>query len=295
MAPGVYKPLGLSQAVFPMAEHWCNGQWLDAVKYPGASQDRGAFLGLGLFETMLGVDGRLAFAARHLARLRASGGRFGWDLEFPELPEVAAELLVRNGLDSGRARLRLVVTAGSGLHNDLARGKDCLMWLSAFPSGETPESVSACISPWPRNERSPLAGLKTACYAENLMALDHARQLGFDEAIFLNMAECLCEAATSNVFLVKNGTLLTPSLESGCLPGVGREVVCELARAKGRMCEEKALRIEDLETADEIFLSSATRGPVPVCRFGDKLLPIGPVTGKLRLMLEEAVLNDVRG
>jgi len=278
-----------------MAEHWCNGKWLDAARYPGVSQDRGAFLGLGLFETMLAVDGRLAFADRHLARLKASGERFGWALDFPELPAVAAELLTRNQLASGKARLRLVITAGTGAHNDLARGTDSLVWLSAFPAGEIPESVSACISPWPRNERSPLAGLKTACYAENMVALDHARKLGFDEAIFLNTAGHLCEAATSNLFLVKNGVLLTPSLDSGCLPGIGREVICERARELRVPCEERTLSVADLDEADEIFLSSATRGPLPVTRMGERRLDPGSIAIALRAVLLDRAFPDTGG
>jgi len=272
---------------------WCNGQWLPADNYPGAAQDRGAFLGLGLFETLGAIDGVPAFLERHLARIHQSCARLGWSVDLENFREVAGELLVRNSLAAGRARLRLIVTAGSGPHNDLAQGSDHLVWLAAFPLGETPESVTACLSPWPRNERSPLAGMKTACYAENLFALDHARRLGFDEAIFLNTAGHLCEAATANLFLVRNGILLTPSLESGCLPGIGREVVCELAPAHGIPCEEKVLTLEDLRAADEIFLSSATRGPFAVSRLEEQRLKSRTIVEPLRKLWCEAVrLSD---
>lgn len=272
---------------------WCNGQWLPGDRYPGAAQDRGAFLGLGFFETMGAIDGRLLFAGRHLARLRDSGARLGWQIDFPELVEVATELLRRNSLDRGRARLRLIVTAGSGLHNDLAAGEDRLLWLTAFPGTETPQSVSACLSPWPRNEHSPLAGMKTACYAENLVALDHARRHGFEETIFLNSAGHLCESATANVFLVKGGVLLTPSLDSGCLPGIGREVICELARELGMPMEERALDVSDLRTADEIFLSSATRGPFAVGRLETRELGCGEIGATLRKAFAEKIRNPI--
>lgn len=271
---------------------WCNGEWLPSDRYPGAAQDRGAFLGLGLFETMGAVDGKLLFADRHLARLRESGARLGWSIDFPELPEIAGELLRRNSLDSGRARLRLVITSGSGPHNDLTPGEDRLIWLAAFPGGEIPASVSACLSPWPRNERSPLAGMKTACYAENLIALDHARSEGFEETIFLNTAGQLCESATANLFLVKKGVLLTPSLASGCLPGIGREVILEIARNLGIPAEENALDLSDLRTADEIFLSSATRGPFAVGRFETRELGTGDITASLRRGFEEMIQNS---
>ena len=220
-----------------MKRIWCNGQWLDPQDFLSSPMDRGSIHGLGLFETMLAIDGVLLFADRHLARLRSGHEKLGWPVEFPEFQEIAAELLAKNRLGTGRARVRLTVTGGSGPIHDLTPGTDRLVWMTAFPALVPPESVSACLSPWPRNEFSPLAGLKCASYSENLIALDHARRTGFDETIFLNTAGHLCEAATANLFLVIDGTLLTPSLDSGCLPGITREVVIELAAETGIPCE----------------------------------------------------------
>ena len=279
----------LSFATPIMAEIWCNHEWLPADRYPGAAQDRGAFLGLGLFETMLAVDGILVFADRHLARLHQSCVRLGWSVGISDLREIANELLVRNGLVNGVARLRLIVTAGSGPHNDLSPGADRLLWLAAFPMTQSDDVITACLSPWPRNERSPIAGLKTSCYAENLIALDHARRSGFDEAIFVNMAGQLCESATANLFLVKDGALSTPSLDAGCLPGIGRELICEIAARAGMAVSQCALNLSDLQAADEIFLSSATRGPVGVSRFEDRYFPTLPVTAAVRLNWRDEV------
>lgn len=267
---------------------WCNGQWLDSAKYPGSSQDRGAFLGLGLFETMAAVDGRPVFAGRHLARLKKSCERLGWPLDLPDFESVAAELLERNSLSTGLARMRLVVTAGSGPHNDLSPGADRLLWVSAFRVTEIPASITLCLSPWPRNERSPLVGLKTACYAENLVALDHAKKQGFGETLFLNTVGQVCETATANIFLVKDRVLLTPSLDSGCLPGIGREVLLEIATAQGIPCEVRSLTQEDVLTADEIFISSSTRGPVAVTKFEERILHSGQVTDILRKYWRDA-------
>ncbi|MES2438752.1 MAG: aminotransferase class IV [Verrucomicrobiota bacterium] len=278
-----------------MTQIWCNGRWLPAADYPGAAQDRGAFLGLGLFETMLALDGAPVFAARHLARLQKSCARLGWSLHLPDLPDLAAALLVKNQLTTGRARLRLIVTGGSGPHNDLTPGADRLIWLSAFPAGEMPDSFAVCLSPWPRNERSPLAGLKTACYAENLVALDHARRLGFQETLFLDTTGHLCESATANLFLVKNGVLLTPSLDSGCLPGIAREVLLEIASARGISCHERPLTPEDLHAAEEVFLSSSTRGPVPVSRFEQENLATGAVTQLLRKAYFDLASEETSG
>lgn len=248
--------------------------------------DRGSIHGLGLFETMLAVDGKLLFAERHLARLRSGHETLGWPVDFPAFQEIATQLLVHNGLGTGRARVRLTVTGGSGPIHDLTPGADRLVWMSAFPALVPPESLSACLSRWSRNEFSPLAGLKCASYSENLIALDHARRIGFDETVFLNTAGHLCEAATANLFLVKNGTLFTPALNSGCLPGVTREVIIELALEMGIPCEAPDLTVNHLEAADELFLTSSTIGVMPVSRFGERALEPGPVSCRLREALQ---------
>jgi branched-subunit amino acid aminotransferase/4-amino-4-deoxychorismate lyase len=274
-----------------MTQIWCNGEWLDSANYPGAAQDRGATFGLGLFETFLAIDGGPIFVDRHLARLRKSGERLGWDIDFPGFSEIGAELLTRNGLASGRARLRLVITGGSGPHNDVSAGNDRLIWLSAFPAPENPGDLAVCLSPWRRNEFSPLAGMKTACYAENIIALDHARRLGFDETIFLNTSGHLCESATANLFLLKNQILLTPSLDSGCLPGIAREVIIKLAGYCRVTVEERSIAAEELQTADEIFLTSSTRGPIDVTRVGEQTYPKGGITARLRQYWDVEILR----
>ena len=244
--------------------------------------DRGAIHGLGLFETMLAFDGVLVFADRHLARLRQGHEALGWTVDLPGFQEIACELLSKNFLAKGRARIRLTVTAGSGPIHDLTPGDDRLVWMTAVPALVPPESLTACLSPWPRNEFSPLAGLKCASYSENLIALDQARRQGFDETIFLNTAGHLCEAATANLFLVKDGSLFTPSLASGCLPGITREVAIELAAEEGIPCEVGALVLADLQVADEVFLTSSTMGVVRLSRLGDRALFPGPVARRLR-------------
>jgi len=159
----------------------------------------------------------------------------------------------------------------------------------ALPVRETRHAIAVNLAPWPRNERSPLAGLKCASYAENLVALDHARRAGFQETLFLNTAGHLCEAATANLFLVKNNVLLTPPLESGCLPGIAREVVLALARRCGMETSTATLFPIELHTADEVFLTSSINGLVRVSQVGDKIYPAGPVTPRLRGMWDAEI------
>jgi len=253
-----------------MAFFWCNGEWMKAGEFSLPPTDRGVILGLALFETMLAVGGQPKFVPSHLKRWRESCARLGWIFPDIDLAAIGAELLRKNGLTEGRGRLRLTMTAGSGSIFDLANGSDAKTWITATPVDDPPASIAVMVSPWKRNACSPLAGLKTASYAENILALDHARKSGFGETLFFNTEDKLCEAATSNVFIVRGKRVLTPSLESGCLPGVARSVMIDLAREQGFECLETTLERMDLENADEIFLTSAIRGPVPVSRLDQR-------------------------
>lgn len=275
-----------------MSTLWCNGEWLDAARFAPGARDRGWTLGLGLFETMLAVRGRVVFGERHLARLAAGCERLGWPVPWGDAPgllEVAARLVAREGLGECNARVRLSLSAGSGPLADLGAGGDRLLWMAAAPLGPVPAGLAVAMSPWRRNEHGALAGLKCASYAENLVALDHARRAGFDEALFLNTAGNVCEAATANIFLLRDGVLRTPSLDSGCLPGVARAVMLEMARAAELPCAEGTLTTADLAAAEGIFLTSSTRGPVPVVRLEGRQLGATPLTDRLRGWWRERV------
>jgi branched-chain amino acid aminotransferase len=268
---------------------WCNGQWLEPPDFHITPTDRGLMHGLGLFETILAIDGRPVFEDRHLARLERSCRRLGWPFEIPTPREIMSELVTSNGFTYGRSRIRVAVTSGSGVIGDLASGDDRIVMMTAARAVEPPATTTANLSPFVRNERSALVGLKCASYAENPVALDFARRLGFEETVFLNTAGNLCEAATSNLFLVRDGVVLTPSIASGCLPGITREVIIGLAGRLGFPCEEGELPAALIDEADEIFLTSSIRGVMGVSRFEGRELPAGEFTGELRLAWNEEV------
>lgn len=254
---------------------------MDPLDFPVMHTDRGLTLGLGLFETILVIDGVPVMGDRHMKRLREGCQRLGWTREIPDLSDEMVKLIELNDLASGRARLRLSVTAGSGLVHRLEAGGDQVMWMHGMAVAEPPSSTTVMRSVHVRNERSLLAGLKCASYAENVVALAQAARLGFEETLFANTVGDLCEAATANVFLVKDGVLITPALESGCLPGITRETVIELAAQSGIGCEVRRVRFDEVDAADEVFLTSSIRGVMGVARVGERELAVGPITNKL--------------
>jgi branched-chain amino acid aminotransferase len=146
--------------------------------------------------------------------------------------------------------------------------------------GELAEGAPSCdvvTFPWPRNERGALAGVKTISYAENVYALDYARQRGAGEAIFGNLAGNLCEGSGTNVFVVVGGRLVTPPLSAGCLAGVTRGLLIEWAGA-----EEEDVPLSALAGAGEAFLTGTSRDVQPIRMVDGFALPAqpGPVTRK---------------
>lgn len=265
---------------------WCNGRMMPGDGLRISPFDRGLTLGLGLFETILSIDGRPVLLDRHLSRHAAGTRRLGWEAADPiALEQGIGELLEANRLTRGAARVRLFQTAGHGTLGDPAQGPDCVTVLTAVALAASPASLSLNLSPWVRNERSPLAGLKCASYAENVLALQQARSMGFDEPLFLNTTGEVCETATANLFAVREGLLLTPPLSSGCLPGVMRELVLELAGHHQIRAEVVSLSLEHVISSDELFLTSSLRGIVPVARLDRHDFSPGPLTARIRGLL----------
>jgi branched-chain amino acid aminotransferase len=133
--------------------------------------------------------------------------------------------------------------------------------------------------PWRRNEHSALAGVKSTSYADNVVALRAAEAAGADEAILANTAGLLCEGTGSNVFVGVGGRLVTPPLSSGCLGGVTRELLLEVADVA-----EEDLPLSALAGADEAFLTSSTRDVHPIETVDGRPLPHcpGPLTATAR-------------
>lgn len=267
---------------------WCNGEWTKGDGIGISHRDRGWSHGLGLFETLLAVDGRPWFQDRHLARLEASAARFGWRICTQDVADALPSLLDKNGLMSGRARVRIAISGGRGPLQEPGNVDGQVIWISASSAGEAPDSYSVGISRWKKNECSPLTGHKCASYAENLFLLEEARRNGWDEVLVSNHAGFLCESAMANLFVQIGDRLLTPPLSSGCLPGVTRGVLLELAGSCGLRPAEEDLSEPDLWQADGIYLSSAVRGVVAVREIAGRSVSIPPMASILRNAWESA-------
>jgi len=232
--------------------------------------DHGMTVGDGVFETMRTHRGVPFALDRHLTRLARSAAGLGLALPDRALLERAVTEVVAASIEP-ECRIRLTVTAGAGPLGSGRSDGACTVIAATAPLEPIAPVTDVITVPWVRNERSPLAGLKTTSYADNVVALARPKEAGASEAIFANTRGELCEGTGTNVFVVIDGRLLTPPLSSGCLAGVTRELVLECTDAV-----EETLPYDVLFSADEVFLTSTIREVQAVGRVGDHVVPAAP-------------------
>ncbi|MGJ8725654.1 MAG: aminotransferase class IV [Roseibacillus sp.] len=256
---------------------WLNGEWKAEGEAAVAANDGALLRGEGAFETMLALGGRVFEIERHWRRLELGCERFGLEIcEVAEGREICEELLRRNELVDGGRRIRVRVT----------RTPDHLVFTASEGQGY-PEKLVLVTSPFVRNEKSALAGIKAISYGENSLALAEGKKRGAHEVLFANTKGDWCEGAWSNVFAVEKGRVLTPPLASGCLAGVTREVVMELARETNLEVEEVAVPLARVGEMEEVFMTSSLLGVGAVTQFEGQEFTVGPVTQRLAKLLGE--------
>ena len=225
--------------------------------------DRGLLLGDGLFETMLAVDGAIPAIDAHLDRMAAGCATLG----LPALDrEAARALCLAAPPASGRAAVRLTLTAGSG-----GRGLDRpgevtpRLVATAAPSPRVETPARLIIAQTRRNEGSAASRLKTLSYVDGVLARAEARAVGADEAVMLNNRGEVACAAAANLFWIEGRRVFTPALACGVLAGIARgRVLSEL-----EVAEVVADRAR-LEAADGVFLTNSLIGARAVSRLGER-------------------------
>ena len=251
------------------------GELLDAERARVPVLDHGLTVGDGVFETLKVGDGVPFALTRHRRRLEVSARGLGLAVPADDVLHAAVGDVLGAADEAVRARGRLRVTLTGGvapLGSDRGSTPPTVV-VAAAPLAPWPPAATVVTVPWARNERSAVAGLKTTSYAENVVALAHARAAGAAEALFADTSGRLSEGTGSNVFVVRDGRVLTPGLASGCLPGITRGLVLEWCGAA-----EADLSMRDLEDADEVFLTSSTRDVQPVSFVDGRGVPLGPIT-----------------
>ena len=276
---------------------WVNGH----LRHPGepvvSALDHGLTVGDGVFETC-GVLGGKPFAlSRHLERLTRSAVGLGLTPPDLELVRAGVAAVLEGRTDLGR--LRVTVTAGLGPPGSgRSPGSQTVVVIGA-PAQPSASSRVVRV-PWVRNERSAIAGLKTISYAESVVALARAHEQGADEALLANTAGDLCEGTGANVFVERDGELLTPSLASGCLAGITRELVLEWSEQEALPVREARIGELPYSVLDDVgagraqlALTGSVRTVVPVVELDGVPVEVGPLTLEVQRMYHEREAEQI--
>jgi branched-chain amino acid aminotransferase len=271
---------------------WVDGALVDPDTASVSVFDHGFTVGDGVFETLKVIDGRPFAVSRHLDRLERSAAGLGLNLPRgrAEIKAVIDEVIAAVG--PGAGRMRITLTGGPApLGSGRANGSTPTLVIVAATSDPWDADTTAVTVPWPRNERSAVAGIKTTSYAENVVALAEAAKVGATEALFPNLVGNLCEGTGSNVFAVFGSRVLTPPLLAGCLAGVTRALVLELLDD----ADEEDIALGDLARADEVLLTSSTRDVQPLRLLDGRELPgaDGPVAQRAKAAIVDLQSRDL--
>lgn len=214
--------------------------------------------GDGIFESLKTVEGVPFALTRHMARARRSAAILGMRIQTDaEIRQAILDLLDRapESLEFGRLRIRFHKSGEFDLTHE------------TYHPWTSPATLT--IIDRPIDENSPLVGIKSLPFTENIECLRLAHEEGFDEGVRLNLSGVVAESATSNLLLKVGGRWVTPSLASGCLPGITRELALQWLDI-----QEHVVTYKDLESAESIYLISSLKVAQPVSLFEGRTLEI---------------------
>lgn len=271
---------------------WMNGEARKPEDARVPVLDRGFLYGDSVYE-VLRVYGGVPFALEaHSERLYASARRIGMSIPVPanRLAQELSEAVAAYG--GPEAYARIVCTRGAGpigLDPDLAVDPQRIVVvqdLNPPPPTLLQQGVEVALVSVRRNLKQAIdPQAKTGNYLNSVLAVAEAKARGAYEAVMLDHQDYVTEGASSNIFAVVGGVVLTPPVSAGILEGVTRTVVMEVAAGLGRRVIEVPLTAEVLMEADELFLTSSIREVVPIVRVDDRSIGAGvpgPVYQELR-------------
>ena len=247
----------------------------------------GLTCGWGIFTTLRISRGEAFAYERHWRRLEKDAAV----IHMP-IPYTAAKIRVHlheviraNKVSEGAARIYLIYNqVGHWQSDEVQPPVDLIIYTAGLP--EYREPVRLGLRQHGRHAASPLAGVKTISWLPNVWAVVEAQKEGFDEVVLLNERGEVAECTAANIFAVKNNKVFTPPLSAGCLEGVTRGILFEIAPEAGFPFVDQTLRPDDLYSADEVFITSTNRSLIGVGEIAGHKIASAP--GPLTLRLEDA-------
>ena len=278
---------------------YLNGHFVPREEANVSVYDHGFLYGDGIYETMRAYGGKIFLLARHLSRLKRSADALALSLPLPidKIGETLNEALTVNKLRE--AYVRIQVTRGTGeigLDPALCPAPTMVILVKPFkdyPPALYEKGVNVAIVGTRRNHPLSLdPAIKSTNFLNNILAKMESLQAGAYEGIMLNWKGYVAEGTISNIFAFRKRVLATPSLETGILDGITRDLVIRLAKQSKIDVEERLLRPRDLARADECFITNTTVEILPVTAIDGA--PVGSgAPGPVTLKLLNAYRNEV--
>jgi branched-chain amino acid aminotransferase len=266
--------------------------------------DRGFLFGDSIYEVTLTYDKVLFKLDEHFDRLWESAESLALHISHSR-KKLAHEInKTLKQLDEKRAYIRIIITRGEGLIGldpNLATENNVIIICKPLPENPSwwyesgVEMIIANILRNPKESMDP--SIKSGNYLNNVLAYAEAKKQGAFDAIMLNHDGFITEGTTNNIWMIKDGEIITPPLAAGLLSGITRQTLLELAVSKKMNVSEKNFTAEELYSADESFLTSSTKELVPIIKIDGKSIGSGspgPITKTLHDIYKEHVRECVK-
>ena len=268
-----------------------NGRIIPVTDGSISTGDRGFLYGDGIFETLRSYKGEPFKLTEHLERMRCSAEKLKIIPVYTdtEISESITKLLEKNGVQDAYIRITLSRgEGGSGLQmSDNLRSTILIQAKPFTPYDEKlyKEEMSLIVSRHRRSTTSPICRHKTTNLLTSILLKEEACNKSANDSIVLNTDGHVAECIVSNIFMVKNGSVVTPSLDTNILPGITRSTVLDICQNSGIPAREECFKIETLIKADEVFITNSLMEIMPVSRIDDCQDWKGTLPGKITQQL----------
>ncbi|MBA3535822.1 MAG: aminotransferase class IV [Tatlockia sp.] len=254
---------------------------------PFTIDDR-VFLGEGLFETLQVIDAKPCYPEQHWQRLTKAAIYLAIPLNLSlELwIEKLNHFISKNNLRN--AGIKVILAAGKAPRGLLERANDSHLVFTAFHYVKSTQPLRLISAAWQRDAKNPIYQFKSINYLEAIIARREAQAAGADDVLFFNSKNQATDTTVSNLFIIKNNCLFTPSLSSGVLPGIIRQRVMVLCNEQGIDCSEEVLVKDRLIQADAAFTSNALQGLRLIQSLDDHIFINDVLVG----FLQKLLIND---
>ena len=261
---------------------YIDGKYYDKDDAKISVYDHGLLYGDGVFEGIRSYSGKVFRMQAHLDRLwySAKAILLAIPMTKEQMTKAIEDTLALNGIQDGY--IRVVVTRGSGalgLDPHRCANPQVIIitdYISLYPDDLYRDGLEIVTVSVARNHPAALSPrIKSLNYLNNILAKIEGQQAGCVEALMLNHKGEVAECTGDNIFLVRDGELLTPSMESGILEGITRDAVIEIARAAGIAVREVPLTKHDVYIADECFLTGTAAEVIPVVKVDTRTIGAG--------------------